>query len=130
LAAAQGRGIAGEPLKELAEIAPVEMFDLEKAGVFPGRLVGAEILHDPERRRAFEGAEQPRARHREIRLIDPARELGGGQEETARMRVVDPLKGNPLAEERGRDMPLFLDLLQCRADARIMQIAVDVELVR
>ena len=87
------------------------MFDLEKGGVFPGRLVGAEILHDPERRRAFQRPEQARARNREIGLRGPARELRRIQEKTTRMRVVDPLKGNPLAERRRRDMPLFLDLL-------------------
>src|SRR5207253_6312082 len=116
-------------LEDLAEVPPVEMLDLEKSGVFPGRLVGAEMLHDAERRGAFERSEQARARHREIGLLRPARQLGGRQEETARMRVVDPLEGDPLAECRRLDMALVVDLLQRRADAGIVQIAVDVELV-
>jgi len=60
----------------------------------------------------------------------PALELRGGQEEAARMRVVDPLKGDPLAKRGRRDMPFFVDLLQGGADAGIVQIAVDIELER
>src|SRR2546430_7421751 len=45
------------------------------------------------------------------------------------MRVVDPLKGDAVAERRRLDMALLVDLLQRRADAGIVKIAVDVELV-
>ncbi len=85
-----------------AEVAPVEMLDLQKGRVLPGRLVGAEVTHDAERRGAFEGAAKGRARNREIRLGYPTRELRCIQEKTARMRVVDALEGDLAAESRRR----------------------------
>src|SRR6266513_1794808 len=45
------------------------------------------------------------------------------------MRIVGSLEGNPLTECRRLDMPLLVDVLQRRADARNVRVAIDIELV-
>src|SRR6202035_2385533 len=86
---AHAHGLAGDRRQPPAEIAPVEMLDFQKSGVFPGRLIGPEMPHDAKGRSAFEGAAKGRARDREIGLGCPARELRRIEKKASGMRVVD-----------------------------------------
>src|SRR5689334_18768788 len=97
----QSGGLARHGMQDLAEIAAVEMLNLKKGGVLAPRLVDAETFRDTERRGAFERPEQAGAGHREIRFRCPAFELRRAQKEAPGMRVIDPLKHNPLSERLG-----------------------------
>src|SRR5947207_3701134 len=118
LAQPQAGGLARDRVQDLAEIAVIEMLDFEKGGVFPRRLVGAEILDDAERRGAFERPEEAGAGRRKIGLRHPMRELCRIDEKAAGMRVIDPLKHEPLPPRRRHDVALLLDLLPSRTDRR------------
>src|SRR5204862_8248367 len=105
--------------QDLAEIAVIEMPDCEKGGVSARRLVGAEILDDAERRRAFERPEKAGAGARKNGLRRPMRELCRIDEKAAGMRVIDPLKHEPPAQSRRHDVALLLHLLQSRGERRV-----------
>src|SRR5438046_9827206 len=85
LAQPQAGRLAGDRVQDLAEIAVIEMLDFEKGGVFPRRLVGAEILDDAERRGAFERPEEAATGRSKIGLRRPMRELCRIDEEEAGM---------------------------------------------
>src|SRR5204862_3195416 len=129
LAQPQAGGLARDRVQDLAEIAVIEMLDFEKGGVFPRRLVGAEILDDAERRGAFERPEEAGAGRRRTGLRAPMREPRRMAEKAPGMRVIDPLKHEPLAQSRRHDVALLLDLLQSRGQRRVTKITVDVELI-
>src|SRR5277367_6420405 len=93
-----GHGLAGDRMDRPTEISSVKMFNFEKSGVFPGRLVSAKGLHDPERRGAFERPPETGAGNREVGLRSPVRKLRCGQKKTARMRIVDALERDAPAE--------------------------------
>ena len=74
---------------------------------------------DAERRGAFERPEKAGAGARKIGLRRPMRELCRIDEKAAGMRVIDPLKHEPLAQSRRHDVALLLDLLQSRGERRV-----------
>src|SRR5438045_9445530 len=119
LAQPQAGRLAGDRVQDLAEIAVIEMLDFEKGGVFPRRLVGAEILDDAERRGAFERPEEAGAGRRKIGLRRPIRGLRRTDQKPPGRRVIDPLKHQPLTQSRRHDVALLLDLLQSRGERRV-----------
>src|SRR5436853_7407341 len=100
LAQPQAGGLARDRVQDLAEIAVIEMLDFEKGGVFPRRLVGAEILDDAERRGAFERPEEAGAGRRKIGLRRPMRELCSIDEKGGGNRVCDPLEHDTIDHSR------------------------------
>src|SRR5256885_11019699 len=97
LAQPQAGGLARDRVQDLAEIAVIEMLDFEKGGVFPRRLVGAEILDDAERRGAFERPEEAGAGGPKNGLRPPKRQLCPLDEKAAGMPAIHPLKHEPAA---------------------------------
>src|SRR2546423_9063485 len=91
LAQPQAGGLARDRVQDLAEIAVIEMLDFEKGGVFPRRLVGAEILYDAERRGAFERPEEAGAGGPKNWLRRPIRHAWPPDAKTHRNRGIGPL---------------------------------------
>src|SRR5256885_15497476 len=90
LAQPQAGGLARDRVQDLAEIAVIEMLDFEKGGVFPRRLVGAEILDDGERRGAFERPGEAAGGRRKMRRGRPMSAAGRTDGKGSRKRGVPP----------------------------------------
>src|SRR5262245_9269572 len=116
-------------LQAVGEVSIVEMANFQKRSIFLARFVQAKRPHDAECGGALQGSPKASGSVEKIRLSRPAGHLLGVQEEAAGMGIVHALKDELLSECLKFQPRPILAVLVARADGRVDQIAIDVELL-